>query len=296
MVTGRILFLATALAFAAAAVAAPSSKKTASPDAKAQQLVESCDAHKFETVVHEVVDGVPHQSKVKLCGKQGQSDADWILTLEDAVAKLKANKDMSAALSEQIITALNAEVERLQTPVPLIAKPSAGKSTALGGLAPLPGLPQAKSAEASSLPAPRRVVTEAANDDYAALPPLPTAPPAPTRVLTGPAGSVVMLPAPRMTLSCVDVGLPAGPCTGFTRDTVVIVHADENLPAGTSLRFVRDGEGRADVDLPQLKRGASVQVPVPGDVCRHVVGGRFELRIVRSGQEVRTEGPYNLSC
>ena len=70
IVTGRVLMIAAAAGagLAAAAVAAPA--KDASPPAgKARQLVENCDAHKFETVVTDEVDGKPHQSKVKLCGK-----------------------------------------------------------------------------------------------------------------------------------------------------------------------------------------------------------------------------------
>lgn len=299
MVTGRILFISTALAMSAAAAAAPHAKKPApanAADAKAQQLVQNCDAHKFETVVHEVVDGQPHQSKVKLCGKQGQSDADWIVTLKDAVAKLTANKDMPAAVRDQIVTALNSEIDRLQKPAPLLPRRSTASNNALDGVAPLPPLPQPKGGQSAPLPVPRQTAIASAKDDYPVLPQLPTAPPPPTHVLTGAAGSVAMLPAPRMTLTCFDVGQANGPCTGFTRDTVVTVRAEENLPAGTSLRFVRDGDPKADVSLPQLKRGASVQVSLPSDVCRHAVGGRFEVRIVRSGQEVGSEGPFNLNC
>ena len=65
---------------------------------------------------------------------------------------------------------------------------------------------------------------------------------------------------------------------------------------GTSLRFVRDGDPKAEIALARLKRGRSVQVTVPTDVCKHVVGGKLELRIVRSGEELNSTGPFNLNC
>jgi hypothetical protein len=303
MVSGRITLIATALCLgvAAAAAAAPLAKKGtpagAAPDAQAQQLLQNCDAHKFETVVHEVVDGQPQQSKVKLCGQQGQTDAEWIGTLKDAITKLNANKQMPPPMRDQIIAALYAEIARLENSEPAPPRQSAA-TPALDGLAPLPGLPQSGAARTASLPPPRQVASAApTSDEYTALPPLPTAPPPPTHVLGLAAGaSLAPLPRPRMSFDCYEPGEAEGPCTGFTRQTLLTVRADENLPPDTSLRFVRDGDPKADIDLAQLKKGKSVRLTVPTDVCRHAVGGRLELQIVRAGQEVGSEGPYNLNC
>jgi hypothetical protein len=318
VVKGRIIFGTMALGLAAAALAAPQAKKTApssaAPNSKAAELLQNCDAHMFQTVVHEIVEGQPHQSRVKLCGKDGQSDADWIATLKDAVAKMSGNSQMPKAVRDQIISALGAEIQRLEHPINPLMPPrkSASNGSVLDGLSPLPALPGAKEPEASpmpalpetkqaangSLPPPRQIAPEAPNDDYTALPPLPTAPPPPVHVLAGGvSGTVPMLPRPRMSMSCYTPGETTdGPCTGFTRDTLVTVRAQEDLPAQTSLRFVRDGDPEADVELAQLKKGKAMQFSVPGDVCRHVVGGKLELRIVRAGQEVGSDGPYNLNC
>src|SRR5215469_15674255 len=38
------------------------------------QIIQNCDAHKFETLVTTVVDGQPQQKRIKLCGVEGQSD------------------------------------------------------------------------------------------------------------------------------------------------------------------------------------------------------------------------------
>lgn len=304
--TGRIITTGIALGLglaAAAAIAAPTPKKAPAPDAAARKLVQNCDAHKFETVVHDEVDGKPHQSKVKLCGVEGQSDSEWIDTLKDAVEKLGGNKDMPAAMREQISGALNAEIARLElksaksfgSPAPAPA-PTDRTSTALTGITALPPLPQPKPSIALA-PPPRTAPTTAPAQEYAALPPLPTKPAAPVHVLPGGAASLAaVLPKPRMSIICYNPGEVEGPCTGFTRYTMVTVRAGEDLPANTSLRFVRDGDTQADVQIAQLKKGKSMRLEVPADVCRHVAGGRLELRIVRSGQEVGSDGPYNLNC
>jgi hypothetical protein len=302
-VTGRIVFAFAVLAAALATAAAPpqrAKKAAPAPDkatAQAKELIQSCNAHKFETVVHQVVDGQPRQSKVTLCGKEGQSDADWIETLKDAINKVSANNQMAQAIRDQIVAALTAEIERLQKPVPLLPGRSTAKNSVLDGLSPLPPLPQGKPAQTAVLPPPRQLAPAAPRDEYAALPPLPTAPPPPPRVLAGgPGASLPLLPAPKLTLSCYEPGTADGPCTGFTRETMITVRADEDLPTGTSLRFVRDGDPKADVALAQLKKGRSVRLSLPTDVCLHAVGGRFEVKIVRSGQEVGSEGPFNLTC
>ena len=106
-----------------------------------------------------------------------------------------------------------------------------------------------------------------------------------------------------MTFTCYAPGEGAdGPCTDFSRDTLITVRADEDLPTGTSVRFVRNGSAQADIDLAQLKRGKSMRFALPADVCNHVTNGKLELRIVRTtaaysqGQEVGSEGPYDLRC
>ena len=299
---GRIILVSTILGLGLAFSASAAPEKKQAPavgeaPAQAQQLMQNCDAHKFETYVRTVVDGQPEQSKVKLCGKEGQSDAEWIGTLKDAVAKLTANQEMPADERSQIIAALNSEIGRLEIHgASTLAAPSASKTTLLDGISPLPPLPQPGRSEASS-PPPREMPPVVPRRDYAELPPLPTAPAAPTHVLVGGVGaSMALLPRPKMSFSCDSPGGSEGPCTDFNRYTLITVHAGEDLPDDTSLRFVRDGDPRADVPLAQVKKGRSMRFGVPVDVCRHAVGGKLELRIVRAGQEVGTDGPYDLEC
>jgi hypothetical protein len=251
----------------------------------------NCDAHKFETVVTATVDGQPHQSKVRLCGKEGQSDADWIVTLRDAIAKLNADKAMPPAVRGQIVTAINAEIARLQIGAAAKDQPGAG-----------------------ALPPPRSRPSPAISlaDEYSSLPPLPATPPPPphvigpgavaaTRPAAGRASVALPLatgPAPKLSLACYSPGDLGSdePCAEFARDTVLTIRAGEDIGGGILLRFERNGEERASVDLPALRRGRSVRVALPSDVCAGVGDGRLDLQLTRNGELLRSDGPYSLRC
>ena len=296
MTAGHRIFAILAVALgSAAAVAAPAKKASPEANAAVKQLIENCDAHKFETTVDAVVDGEPHRSKVKLCGKDGQSDAEWIGTLRDAIAKLDSNKEMDPGVRTQIVTAINAEITRLQAsavasqPAVLANDPGFGKDTA------------------------------SIADEYSSLPPLPAAPPPPPKVLApGGSGAAVSTvrrvksvpvaaatatlvstgPAPKLSYTCYSPGDLGGdaPCAGFDRETMLTVRAQADVPAGVALRFLRNGEQRAEVDIAQLHRGKSLRIGLPSAVCAGVGDGSLQLQLVQNGAEVKSDGPYSLRC
>lgn len=292
---GRNLVLAAVFgaAFAAAATAA-AGQPAAEGRALAAQLMQNCDAHKFETVVKAVVDGESRQSKAKLCGKHGQSDADWVGTLKDAIAKLETNEEMALAVREQIKAAISAEIARLE---------SGAAAT----------VQEQQQADAASTLRPRPQASRSINDDYASLPPLPTTPPPPPRVLervaapsigakrsTGDALPLLgpAVPPPKLSFACFTPGEIGGdaPCTGFERETVLTIRAGEDLRRGLELRFARNGVARASVELAQLRRGKSMRVPMPADVCRGAGDGRLDLQLVEGGFVISSDGPYSLRC
>lgn len=293
-------FLIALVLGAAVQASAPQSAETsAKPPADVQKLVEDCSAHRFETTIKGMSKGQPRESKVRLCGTAGQTDAQWIVTLADAIAKVAADPKMPPGAKQQIIAAVSAEISRL----------SAAPSATAPALINAPGL-----AKSTPLPAPRRAPGAAA-PQYSALPTFPppvAAKPAPpsgaAATVPGAAAAVAAyvppLPRPRMTLSCFSAGDIAanGPCFRFDRDTRITVRAGEPLK-DTLLRFVRDGEERADYPLPPLTRGRSASFTLPREVCARAVGGNLSIKIVRGpkgkphlAQVVGTEGPYNLTC
>jgi hypothetical protein len=254
------------------------------PSPKLQSLLENCDAHKFETTVDTTVDGQPHRSKVKLCGKDGQSDSDWIGTLEDAIAKLDSNKDMQPAVREQIASAIKAEIARLESQT----DDSASSGTLLtprGDTAPAP-----------------------LSNDYSSLPPLP-APPAqqsPALELAATGATTTMAPVaprpalvakPRLSFSCISPEFPGGgECISLSRDTVITVKAGEPIADSISLRFLRNGEDRGDVALGAMRKGQSLRFELPQSVCKGIVSAEIEMQVIRSNQTVDRQGPFLLRC
>jgi hypothetical protein len=274
---------------------APSSSEKPMP-----QLMQSCDAHKFETLVTAIVDGQPHQSKVKLCGVEGQSDAAWIKTLQDAINKLEANEEMAPAVRSQIVTAIKAEIARL-TIVGSIA-PTKSKTVPIGSnAAPL-------SRDYSSLPSfpsPQETPAAPIQKDFADLPPVPPPPEPVAAASSAVAASSKLIPTvvPRLTFGCDAPGdLSAdAPCAAFERETILTVHARDDVPDGILLQFVRNDQPEADVALGGLRKGKAVRVILPAKVCTGFASGKLELRIVQGSAEGTTEplsseGPYSLRC
>jgi len=81
---------------------------------------------------------------------------------------------------------------------------------------------------------------------------------------------------------------------------LVTVRADEDIARGTSLRFLRRGDNRAEVGLAALRRGQTQRFPLPPRVCQGVGGSRVEIQVVRavgsSSEVVDTRGPFDLRC
>jgi hypothetical protein len=282
--------IALALALAAAPVAAANEDQSAPPP-DMQKLLQDCDAHKFETTIHVIGDdGQPHDSDLKACGKQGQSDADWVRTLKDIVDKAAANQEMPQPVKDQVITAVNAEIARLTAllpkEVPVVA----------------------------NLPPPRVAPKDDLGSDYSSLPPMPppvTAPqvvvaqPQPGTVTSAPIAvaatsvpAVPVAPAPRLTLRCMtgrDVSL-AEPCYTIERGNLLVVQSEDASNSGVKLKFLRRGEPRGELSLPPMRGGQPVTVALPNGICAGVAHTRIEIIASRAGSSEVPFGPYDLRC
>jgi hypothetical protein len=280
------MFLTFALLMAAQAADAPS----------AAAATADCSSHMVEIPVMVTSKGLPKQSKVKICGTLGQTDAEWAGTLRDALSKVELDSRMSAAVKDQIVSGLKIEIAKL---------PSAGATRTPAPRAQIAPPPQASivppSAAASDLAKPS---VDTGRVEYSALPPMPAPlPPAAAAVVAANAPPPPPpLPAPKLSLRCLSTNTVGseGPCDALERDTVVTVKADEDLPNGTSLRFMRRGDNRAEVDLAPLRRGQSQRFALPARVCQGVNGSRVEIQVIRATlrapQVVDTRGPFELTC
>jgi hypothetical protein len=305
MMRGNLGLIAGMAVLAATTATAAAPKAKAPPPAAARPVVQGCEQHRFETVIHMTgSDGLLKESKVRMCGTPGESDADWIRTLKDAVRKTSENPQMPPAAKDQIIAAVNAEIDRLS--LPSLQLPAGTDIAKLPGSAATstPDVPLSR--EYGSLPPlPTKPVARAATDvplsrDYGSLPPLPTASNvAPPHVL-GP--GAVMTPAPRLTLRCALAGDEdrPGECDGIDKDTILVLRADEAFPHGVAMRFVRHGDQRAELDLPAMKQGDKTNLRLPAAVCTGVVRSKLEIQALGAnapnGAAAGTIGEYDLHC
>lgn len=284
----RTALILLALPFAAAPAAAqqspdpPSVSTAAAPSGfdLARAQVNNCAGEKFEFES-------PSALKVTLCSDKDSTKDEVVRLLNDAASRLEQNLRIPRADRESLVAQIKAKADEVAARTGS-APSAASASPALQALArPAPTVP-------------------ISGDDISELPPLP--PPLPETTVTQTAvtaATMPVLPAPRLDIQCYtpgDLG-DGAPCGNFQRGTTLIVRAGENLPSGTSLRFVRDDEPRGDVQLTAMKRGQSTRLALPNGICHGVVGAELRIEIVRSAsaapggeQVVDTLGPYQLGC
>ena len=248
-------------------------------DPQLKSLADTCAGHKFETTV---VTGPGRGSKVKICGEPGESDAQWVETLKDSLRKTEDNPDMGPRVKEQIVAALTTEIARAEASAASTTK-QVSASDFTHGLPAESIAPRERAPEYSSLPplpAPKRAVpVKLANGTI-----LPA---------TAPAASLVK---PNLTLRCAIPHESFAACSRLERESQLMVSAAEDMPAGTSLRFVRGDDNRAELDVSQLKRGESLRQRLPSPVCAGVLRGKVRVQVLTKGQVAETLGPWNLYC
>ena len=87
--------------------------RTGAGSADRAALEAKCGARKFETSAVSGADNDKHQSKIKLCGAAGESDAAWAKSLNDALARLEANSELPPEHKAKMVADLKAEIARL---------------------------------------------------------------------------------------------------------------------------------------------------------------------------------------
>ena len=278
MFTARMSLILAAFGLAATGAsgqeAAPAAESSPAPPSKLETLAESCSAHKFETVVKTVTaDGNTRGSRVKICGEPGQTDADWLVTLKDSMAKTESNQELTPAVRTQIIAALKAEIGRLEQ--------SASAATTAAPQATI-----AISHDPVSVPE--------APPEYASVPQLPA--PLPRASTTRTSVASAPLVRPRLSIRCALPHESFAECRRLERETQLSIRADEDLADGISLRFLRGGDARAELDLGALQAGATLRERLPSRVCAGVLRGKVEVQVLSKGRVADTFGPLALYC
>lgn len=293
------MILRVLIAAAAAFVAGSGLAQTPPKTEKAVEKRPSCEGELFEFSAK----SGSHLTRVTLCDKKDASPAETAAMLKNAVAALEKNSQLDSGRRDQLVTQIKAKIAEVEGQM------------AASAIAPSPSIVPTPSKEAKpeysvlpplSAPKPAPVAPSVSSNpvpEYSVLPPLP----APTAVAAASAAttSLPLLSKPRINIDCFNPAdmTGAGPCSELSRDTLMKVRAGETVPAGTTLRFVRRGDFRAEVDLAQLAAGKSIQFMLPHKVCAGVVESKVEIQVVRkaraqdsTGQVVDSMGPYLLRC
>lgn len=251
---------------------------------------EDCQAHRFEAIVTAEVDGKPRRTRVKLCGKKGQNDSQFLVTLKDSAAKIAASDQIPGPLRSEMVKAVTEEVARLER---LLVASSASKGTKTEKMTPPPSLTLK----------PRGQITKAEDvAEYNNMPPLPTPPKAAEASLV-PAKPLKPLVRPNVAFTCfAGGGVGEMPCTDFDRNTILVATAKSDVVAGSSIAFRLSGRNMIEIPLGAVRKGRSAKVPLPGEVCKGSNGGALEIEVMArpvGGGPARvadTIGPYTLRC
>ena len=266
MIAGKwLLGIAPALAATAAFAAQPASGGAP----QAAERIAACEGEKFVFAA-----GEPRPTRITLCSDKGATTDGLVRMLESAAAKIEQLDKLSPDRKAALVAQIKGKIIEVRARNAFIPLPSTVLPPEIG---PKP--------------------------EYAQLPPLP--PPVPLGVAATPSASPpVVLSKPKLTLTCTrPIEMRGdGPCATFATDTLLTIRADEALPAGTSLRFIRKGDQRAEVALPPMRVGQSRRISLPMELCSRVVRTSIEIHVVRSagasslGQVVDRHGPYQLRC
>ncbi|MGI8705602.1 MAG: hypothetical protein ACR2JJ_07390 [Sphingomicrobium sp.] len=208
-------------------------------------------------------------TKVTLCSKQGATPDEVIRMLDDAATKLEQAEGIAEDRRVAIVQQIRAKISELQGATAAAAAPPAEPTSAV-----------------AQLPTP------------ASRPAVPPAVAPATSNIAAVATTPVFATKPRLSFECYTPGDfgTGGPCATLGRDTRLTVKAGEVLAGATALRFVRNGQSRAELEIAQMRKGQSVRLTLPRAVCTGVVKAETEIHIVRGGRVVDSIGPYLLRC
>jgi hypothetical protein len=230
---------------------------------------------------------IGHVAKVTLCSKKNATSDDLVQMFESAASALSQNLRMAPEKRNDLAAQMRTKAAEVRADKSAAATVSPGIALPTASLAPLRSAAPIEQAP-----------------EYTVLPPLP--PPSNPAVATSAsaAASLPLLSKPRLTIECFNPAdiTGAAPCDSLERETILKVRAGDALQAGISLRFLRRGDLRAEIELAQLARGKSAQFTLPREVCTGVVESKVEIQVVRrvkandAGQVVDSMGPYFLRC
>ena len=211
-------------------------------------------------------------TKVTLCSEKGATHEEVVRMLEEAAVKLERMTSVSEDRRIVLVQQIRGKIAELKA-VEAAKAPSASRVASAPPPVPVPGV----TAMNPIVPPPVR---------------------APAMTASAASSPAILLPKPKLAFECYtpgDIGT-GGPCIALNRDTRLTVKAGEPIPAATSLRFTRNRDFKAEVAIGPMRKGQSVRLLIPRQVCGGVVETEIEVQIARGNYVVDTRGPYLMRC
>lgn len=212
-------------------------------------------------------------TKVTLCSNPGAPPDEVVQMLDDAATKLEQTESIPEDRRVAIVQQIRSKIAELKGASAAASAPVAAPAPESTSVAARPP------ATAPGLAVPPTVAPATSSNAAMATTP-------------------VLATRPRLSFECYTPGQigRGGPCTILGRDTRLTVKAGEALAGATALRFVRNGQSRAELALAQMRKGQSVRLTLPRAVCAGVSEAETEIQVVRGGRVVDSIGPYLLRC
>lgn len=256
----RLLLAGLALPLSAVAAAQIGTPPPVGATPERVAAIENCKGRWFEAAA--IIDPATKRgTRIRLCSKEGASDAEWVATLKAAADQLRT-RDMPAEPKAKLLAQIDAAISK--------AAPAASPA------APAPLI--------AVTPSPPPAVT--VPPLQAAPSPLPSAPP------------VAAAPTPGATIRCAERGKPGEENCGLVgRDTILVIRAIGGLENGARLRLLRRGDERGEIKLSAMRPGQTVRAALPDRLCLGVNSSKVEFQLVgASGSAIQKFGPFNLHC
>ncbi|MEO8176857.1 MAG: hypothetical protein ABI626_09385 [Sphingomicrobium sp.] len=263
----------------------------------AEAFIAQCGLRKFETEVESDNGGKLRKAKILLCAKPGESDEQWIATLDKAAKQIAASPQLSAEAKAKVAGEIQAAIGVVRgQPAPQAQTAVAPGGRAFDHLQPLPDADRIVATVRPLPPPPKEMTVQLPASTSG---PMAGSKPGPMRL-----APVHPVARPAMTISCSWTGDPgsAGVCDELSAATLLVIHADADVKSKVSVRFIRDGDPRGEIALAPMRRGQIVRARLPARVCGGVVRGRVEIQTIVTDPDGRTEhvtdrlGPMFLRC
>lgn len=234
-------------------------KGTSQPQPSAQALarkVSDCAGERFVFAWGAGAD----PTKVTLCSDPGATPDEIAEMLSEGAAKIEAAKSIAEDRRIALVQQIRAKIAEVRA---------------------------RKSKSDPALP------VEALRSNVPAMPK-----PLPPRAVEASGVAPGMLIRPQLGFHCYTPGEigSGGECVTLNRDTRITVKAGEPLKDAVTVRYIRNGEYRAETALGNLRKGQSLRFTLPTPVCKGVPEAEIEMEITRAGRVVGKEGPFLLHC